>query len=167
MITAMDTLVLNADGLALNLTKWKRAIALLLEGKADLVRAYENFVCPGIRQPAVIQLREYMSVLRHPSLTRKHILARDSFTCQFCGLRPRTAEGRPRVSDLNIDHVVPKAQAEGGKVRVGGRAVPLNSWGNLVACLETQLLAFVVRVGDVNADCEFPYPAATRHKNPL
>lgn len=133
MITAADTLVLNSDGLALNLTKWRRAVVLLLEEKADLVEAYDNFVRPGIRQPAVIQLRAFVSVLRQPSLTRKHILARDSFACQFCGLRPRDSEGRPRVSDLNIDHVIPRAQAVGGKVRAGGKSIPLNSWGNLVA----------------------------------
>lgn len=134
MITATDTtLVLNADGLALNLTKWMRAVVLLLEEKADLVEAYESYVCPGIRRPAVIRLREFVSVLRRPSLTRKHVLARDAFTCQFCGLRPTTAEGRPRVSDLNIDHVIPRAHAVGGKVRAGGKNVPVNSWENLVA----------------------------------
>ena len=133
MPTALATLVLNTDGNALDLTRWGRAVWLVREGKADLVEVYDRLVCPGLYEPAVIRLREFVSVARNPHLTRKNVLARDAFTCQFCGLRPLTPSGRPAVSELNIDHVVPKAQAVNGKVRSGGRVLELNSWANLVA----------------------------------
>lgn len=133
MPTALATLVLNMDGNALDLTRWGRAVWLVREGKADLIEAYDRLACPGVPQPAVIQLREFVSIVRNPKLSRKSVLARDAFTCQFCGLRPVTAAGRPAVSELNVDHVIPKAQAVNGKVRSGGQVLDLNSWGNLVA----------------------------------
>jgi 5-methylcytosine-specific restriction endonuclease McrA len=55
---------------------------------------------------------------RHVRFSRINIFARDSFTCQYCGRRP------PR-SELNLDHVVPRA--------LGGRS----TWENVVAsCVE-------------------------------
>jgi 5-methylcytosine-specific restriction endonuclease McrA len=49
-------------------------------------------------------------------LTRRNLLLRDSYRCQYCGREPG-------VRDLNVDHVVPRSR--------GGR----DSWDNLViAC---------------------------------
>lgn len=55
---------------------------------------------------------------RHVRFSRVNVMTRDGFTCQYCGERP------PR-SQLNLDHVVPRAH--------GGRS----TWENVVAsCLD-------------------------------
>jgi len=55
---------------------------------------------------------------RHVRFSRANVMTRDGFTCQYCGERP------PR-SQLNLDHVIPRAH--------GGRSC----WENVVAsCLE-------------------------------
>ena len=69
--------------------------------------------------PRVIRLLHYYKVPQHRvRLSRKNIFARDKNTCQYC-------YDRFPQSELNIDHVVPKAQ--GGK----------NTWTNLVcSCIK-------------------------------
>jgi 5-methylcytosine-specific restriction endonuclease McrA len=69
--------------------------------------------------PRVIVLSVFDRVpRRHVRFSRSNVMTRDGFTCQYCGERP------PR-SQLNLDHVVPRAH--------GGRS----TWENVVAsCLE-------------------------------
>ncbi len=69
----------------------------------------------GVRTPRVVLLREYNRVPRTPlRLSRRNILLRDDYTCQYCGCQPH-----PR--DLNLDHVIPRSR--------GGES----TWENLVA----------------------------------
>jgi 5-methylcytosine-specific restriction endonuclease McrA len=71
----------------------------------------------SLRVPRVLHLRRY-DRLRRPTirLTRRNLMLRDAHQCQYCARRPK-------VSDLNIDHVVPRSR--------GGQ----DSWENLVtAC---------------------------------
>ena len=67
-----------------------------------------------LRAPRVLHLLRYdrspRVVVR---LTRRNLMLRDGFTCQYCARRPS-----PR--DLNVDHVVPRSR--------GG----VDSWENLV-----------------------------------
>lgn len=69
--------------------------------------------------PRVIRLLTYNEIPKQQvRLSRKNIYERDKYTCQYCGTKPR-------VKDLNIDHVVPRSK--------GGR----NSWTNLVcSCIK-------------------------------
>jgi 5-methylcytosine-specific restriction endonuclease McrA len=69
--------------------------------------------------PRVIVLTVFDRVpRRHVRFSRANVMTRDGFTCQYCGDRP------PR-SQLNLDHVVPRAH--------GGRS----TWENVVAsCLD-------------------------------
>jgi len=63
----------------------------------------------------VIKLNYYVKLrYREVPLTKRNILRRDNYTCQYCGTR----EG-----PMTVDHVIPK--------RLGGR----DEWANLVcAC---------------------------------
>ena len=66
--------------------------------------------------PSVIRLTEYIHIpYERKSLSRKNILLRDHYTCQYCGkiFSP---------SELTLDHVIPKSR--------GGSS----NWDNLVAC---------------------------------
>lgn len=116
-----QVLVLNATYEPLSIVSVKRAIVLLLKEKAELIEAAEaklraeNYSLP---YPLVIRLVYYVKIPRLMSLpvTRRTVLARDHYTCQYCGEMP------PRP-ELTLDHVVPRSR--GGKT----------NWENVVvAC---------------------------------
>lgn len=114
-----SVLVLNASFEPLNVVSVRRAVVLLLKDKAELVEAVEAVMraeSVTVPTPSVIRLVSYVRIpyrMRVP-VSRRGVLARDRYTCQYCGLTPgRTA--------LTIDHVVPRSR--GGPKR----------WENLVA----------------------------------
>jgi 5-methylcytosine-specific restriction endonuclease McrA len=114
-----NVLVLNATYEPLNVVSVKRAVVLLLKEKAELVEAAEaklrseNYSLPV---PLVIRLMYFVRIPRRISLpvTRRGVLSRDHYTCQYCGAMP------PR-KDLTLDHVLPRSR--GGKT----------TWENVVA----------------------------------
>lgn len=134
-----DVLLLNADFAPLGVVAWQRAICMLLDEKVRTVETYPGRVVRSVGSeldwPAVVHLVEYVKIKRTVGPCRQHVLARDGFCCQYCGLRPRRASGRPDVSLLTVDHVVPRARSVGGFVDVPWAAGPVrvSSWENLVA----------------------------------
>jgi len=116
-----EVLVLNASYEPLHVVSTRRAILLLLKEKADLVEAADRYIRAAsarFPQPVVIRLRHYIKLPHNLALplTRRLVYARDAYTCQYCGARPRTDQ-------LTLDHVLPKSR--------GGR----KTWENIVtAC---------------------------------
>ena len=115
----MAVLVLNASYEPLNVVTVQRAIILLLKDKAQLVEAAEALwrsEHQSVPVPLVIRLLAYVRLPHRWQLpvSRRGVLARDQYTCQYCGAMP----GR---QSLTIDHLVPRS-------RGGGR-----TWLNLVA----------------------------------
>jgi 5-methylcytosine-specific restriction endonuclease McrA len=112
-------LVLNANYEPLNVCRTRRALGLLLAGKAELLlngRGYIHTVRTAYPRPSVIRLGYMIKRPRpHVRLTKREIFRRDDFRCQYCGA---TA---PRMT---IDHVVPRHR--------GGRY----TWQNLVTACE-------------------------------
>jgi 5-methylcytosine-specific restriction endonuclease McrA len=112
-------LVLNRDYSALTICSVRRAVILLHLHKVDLVVEREDRAVRSVASrypwPSIVRLRLYVRVpYRRILLSRKNIMRRDGFRCQYCGSRDR----------LTIDHVLPKSR--------GGRDV----WENLVsACV--------------------------------
>jgi len=109
-------LVLNQNYEPLNVCNVKRALVLIIGGKAEVLEEEPRVVyTPSSRYqlPSVIRLH---GLVRRPrpvvKLTRREIFLRDSFTCQYCGMQTR---------ELTIDHVVPKSR--------GGN----HTWENLVS----------------------------------
>ena len=109
-------LVLNANFEPLNVCTTRRAINLILSGKADLVmngRGWIKTVTMAYPRPSIIRLEKMIKRPRpHIRLTKREILRRDEFTCQYCG---------NHTLYLTIDHIVPR--------RLGGT----HTWDNLVA----------------------------------
>jgi 5-methylcytosine-specific restriction endonuclease McrA len=109
-------LVLNANFEPINICNTRRAIGLILIGKADLVmngRGHFQTVTQEIPIPSVIRLEQMVHRPRlHVKLTRREVFRRDKYTCQYCGRRS---------VDLTLDHVWPK--------HLGGAHV----WTNIVA----------------------------------
>lgn len=111
-----DVLLLNANYEPLNVCNLRRAVSLVLLGKAEVIEdAGREFTTPSgnFQMPSVVrmvyQVRRPIPRLR---LSRHSILARDNYTCQYCGT----------TRDLTLDHVVPRW--------AGGP----HTWENLVAC---------------------------------
>ncbi len=111
-------LVLNRNYEPLNVVSAKRALVLLLKGKAELIKSVDGLMVHAAREqlpvPSVVRLMVYAR--RPPAqmrLNRRSILLRDDFTCQYCGYQG---------PGLTIDHVIPRDR--GGKT----------DWDNLVAC---------------------------------
>jgi len=118
-----SVLVLNATYEPLNVVSVRRAIVLLLKEKAEVVEATEARLRAEKSEfiyPLVIRLVTYVKVPRQLSLplTRRTVMARDQYTCQYCGTQP----GK---NHLTVDHVVPRSK--------GGLTV----WENVVTACAT------------------------------
>lgn len=108
-------LVLNATFEPLCVVASRRALVLVLDGKADLVHetgAFYHAARTAYPEPSVVRLAKYVRLPRQTriAISRRSVFARDNHRCQYCG---GTAE--------NIDHVVPRSR--------GGT----HSWDNVVA----------------------------------
>lgn len=135
-VLSLPVLVLNRFFEPVQVTSAKRAFVLLYGGAALAVedgdlydfRAWRDLPVRGpgeqvpvvggaLRVPRVLHLQRYDRTPRTlVRLSRKNLMLRDGFQCQYC-LR------RPPLRELNIDHVVPRCR--------GGR----DAWENLVtAC---------------------------------
>lgn len=113
----VPVLVLNQNYEPLSITRMKRAVILLWLGKAEIIESLGwKIHTPSIafNTPSIIRLQSYIH-LRRPAIpmTRKNIMKRDRYTCQYCG-----KIGIP----MTCDHVIPKTR--------GGD----DSWENLVCC---------------------------------
>ena len=110
-------LLLNASYEPLNVCTWKRAVSLMLKGKAEEVEYTEKLINRTISTPSVIKLRYYVAVpYKELPFSKKNVLLRDNHTCQYCG---------KKAKELTVDHIIPKSKGGG------------NSWENLVtACAE-------------------------------
>ncbi|MEZ4235484.1 MAG: HNH endonuclease [Myxococcota bacterium] len=137
-----QVLVLNADGTPLRVVPWERAVTMLLEDKVAMVEAYAGRMIRsasvGIPHPAVVVLRRYQSFRNRVRFNRQNVLARDGYTCQYCGARPVRESGRPDLTELTLDHVVPRARSVRGRVVLqDGESVPVTCWSNVAtACVQ-------------------------------
>ena len=112
-------LVLNASFEPINVCAVRRAVVLVLKGLAS-AEEHSAFEVRSARRafqiPSVIRLLDYRRIPHQTrALSRKNILMRDKFTCQYCH---RTIPS----GELTLDHVVPRSRA--GET----------AWENLVAC---------------------------------
>lgn len=116
-VSLPEVLLLNSDFEPLNVCNARRAMALILLGKADVLSHNGHTIGTArgnLPAPSIVKMRYHVRrPLPQLRLSRHSVLARDSYTCQYCGYRGR---------DLTIDHVVPRW--------MGGP----HTWDNLVAC---------------------------------
>ncbi len=112
-------LVLNASYEPINVCAARRAIVLVLKGIASAEERTAHQVSSArlrMPLPSVIRLLEYRRIPHQTrSLSRKNIMLRDRYTCQYCG------HTFP-ASELTMDHVIPRSR--------GGTS----AWENLVTC---------------------------------
>jgi 5-methylcytosine-specific restriction endonuclease McrA len=138
---ANHALLLNADYTALMVISWERAITLIMDGTAERVEHYQNklvrSVSTAVPWPAVVRLFQYVRKPSRMRFNRQNVLARDSYTCAYCGAKPRQKDGRPDFTELTLDHVVPRAQSKDARVfsPYHNRTLSITCWENVVtAC---------------------------------
>jgi 5-methylcytosine-specific restriction endonuclease McrA len=117
-LTRGRVLVLNASYEPLNVCTVRRALVLILKEKAEVLERGDDVLrseTMRIDRPEVIRLISFVRVPRdihRRRITRKAVLARDGWTCQYCGSNRH---------GLTVDHVIPRSR--------GGESV----WENIVA----------------------------------
>ena len=109
-------LVLNGNFEPLNVTRVRRALLLLIRGKAEMIengRGQLQAATTSLEVPSVIRLSSYVRrPIQSQRLTRRDVFLRDRNTCQYCG---------KSAKDLTLDHILPRHR--------GGQ----NTWENVVA----------------------------------
>lgn len=124
-VLAHSVVVFSANYLPLTRINIKRAIVLLLAGKAEPVHFMTSAVTTWtVHAPSlVLQVPEYIRLTtsnrdrlwKAPSVSRREVLKRDRHTCQYCG----------STKHLTLDHVLPRSR--------GGT----DTWENVVAACTT------------------------------
>ena len=112
-------LVLNASYEPLSVVSERRAVILVLNGKATTAVGRDEHWASEmttVELPSVVRLNRYVRVpyRRAVPVTRRAVFGRDGHTCQYCG--------GPADS---LDHVKPRSK--------GGD----HTWENVVACRRT------------------------------
>jgi 5-methylcytosine-specific restriction endonuclease McrA len=111
-------LVLNASYEPINVCNVRRATVLVLKERAEIIEHGDGPLRSerlSLERPCVIRLVRYVRIPRdvhRRKITRKAVLARDAWTCQYCGTQ---------AGGLTVDHVIPRSR--------GGESV----WENIVA----------------------------------
>lgn len=114
---AARTLVLNAGYEPLSVVSYRRAMVLVMNGRAHALETDDahpvRTVLGEYERPTVIVLARYVKLphTRSVPVSRRGVLRRDSHRCAYCSHHAST-----------IDHVIPRSR--------GGS----DSWENLVAC---------------------------------
>lgn len=114
-----NVLVLNQDYQPLSICSVQRSMKLLFLEKAELLHddPEKELRTPrdAYQYPSVIRLRSYIRIpYTKVVLSRRNIMRRDNFTCQYCG----------KKSKLTIDHILPKSRGGG------------DTWENLTTACE-------------------------------
>ncbi|WP_419945887.1 HNH endonuclease [Candidatus Poriferisodalis sp.] len=113
------TLVLNVTCQPLSITTVRRALLLVLAGKADVVHTRLGAIRSSrmsMSAPSVVRLTYHARApyRRRAPLHRRAVFVRDAHRCQYCGNQAEC-----------IDHVHPRSR--------GGE----HTWENVVACCQT------------------------------
>ncbi len=113
----IPVLVLNQDYQPVNICRVRRALVLVLQGKAEIIEnglGAIQAVSASFPIPSVLRLAHLVKRPRFQrKLTRFEVFNRDKYTCQYCSRETK---------ELTLDHVIPRSQR--GE----------HSWANVVGC---------------------------------
>lgn len=121
-------LALNASFEPLTMVPMRRALRLVIEGKAEIVEADASAVVRSaalaIPRPAIIRLVKFVHVPRRfrRQVTNTFLFARDDYRCQYCH---RTQADLRQRECLTRDHLIPVSRGGG------------NEWTNVVTACST------------------------------
>jgi 5-methylcytosine-specific restriction endonuclease McrA len=98
--------ILNGDYTFLNTVSWKRAIALLMNGKTEVLKYTSRIIkCVGgsfVKIPAVMRLIKIIRMIYRNKVpySKRNVMTRDEYICAYCG----------STRQLTIDHIIPVGQ---------------------------------------------------------
>lgn len=127
---ATRCVVLNSTYEPIAVVTSKRALVLILEGKAIVVEEHPTMVVRSpsttLKVPIMVALKEFVrgrKVFRTTAvLSQRNLFIRDNYTCQYCNRH----KSQLRHSEfLTRDHVVPECKGGG------------STWENLVTACST------------------------------
>ena len=124
----LGCLALNASFEPLTMVPMRRALRLVIDGKAEIVEADSDRLVRSehlsFPRPAIIRLTRFIHVPRRfrRQVTNTFLFARDGYRCQYCGRHRAALRSR---EFLTRDHVEP--------ISSGGD----NSWENVVTACST------------------------------
>ena len=103
-------IILNADYTFLNVVSWKRAICLMVKGKAEALK-YSERIIKNAEETCIMQIPSVLKLvklIRHlyrnrVPFSKKNIFVRDEHACVYCGNKEA----------LTVDHIIPTSR--GGK----------------------------------------------------
>ena len=104
-VVTAPVLVLNLNYVPVNVSTVRRAVVLLVKGKAELLENHRGqlrtvdrvFDAPSIIRLAYLVKRPFLP----RKLSKKEVFLRARYTCQYCAKKSQ---------DLTLDHVVPRRQ---------------------------------------------------------
>ena len=113
-------LVMTADSIPVATISAERAVVLVMQGKAYVIKANEDLHFRSkyldVEVPEIIGMKKYVKLPGHfyagARLTVNHLLRRDNLTCQYCG---RGRKALKMKEFLTRDHVFPVSR--GGEDR--------------------------------------------------
>lgn len=122
--------VLNSTYEPISIITSKRALILILEGKAVIVEEHPHLEVRSPRQtfkvPVIVALKMFVKGRKifktHAALSQRNLFIRDNSTCQYCS---RHRSELRSFEFLTRDHVIPECR--GGK----------STWDNLVTACST------------------------------
>ena len=105
-----NCIVLNTEYTFLNTVNWKRAVALVVKGKVEVIKYSEQIIhnaekTISMKIPLIIKLLKAIRSLYKSKVpfSKKNVMIRDNYTCAYCQSKEQ----------LTIDHVIPVSR--GGK----------------------------------------------------
>lgn len=118
------TLLLNVDYRPFDIIMWQKAFDMYFKNKAAVLHYHDKTIRDGkgneYNIPSVMILYKYHNQNRHASYSKRNVLFRDNFTCQYCRRKQDPTE-------LTVDHVIPRALWDNHK---GSPSI----FENVVAC---------------------------------
>ena len=151
----MRCLALNASFEPLTMVPVRRALRLVIDGKAEVVEAEGTPVHSerlAVPRPAVIRLVRFVHVPRRfrRQVTNTFLFARDNYRCQFCG---RSQQELRQRECLTRDHLVPLsrggtngwigASSFGGSILRGGGGGG-GGGGALISSMIVAVIGFLI-----------------------
>jgi 5-methylcytosine-specific restriction endonuclease McrA len=109
MLDTQKVLILNFSYEPLQFCTAKRGIIMVLSGRAEKIESNGYIVrspSQSFALPTVIRVLKMVrrNMGKGLSFSKKNILRRDNYTCQYCGIRENM---------LTVDHVIPKSRGGG------------------------------------------------------
>lgn len=110
-----QVLVYDAYFQEIALVSWKRAVCLVVRGKAEVVEELDKQIHPKMKLPLAIRLIKAIRRLWKDKVpwNRTNVFIRDEYRCGYCNKKLTSKEA-------TIDHVIPVSR--GGK----------NTWDNTI-----------------------------------